>query len=481
MKQLGFVFYVFVLLLPHGISYATTVSAGDCTSAMMPSRVERTRNPEDIISFRYKNHITRYDSASLDSFIRVTMIDEYIPGIATWASKNGQVIWQQCYGWANLEDSVAVTDTTSFMLASISKTVTGTAIMQLWERGEFNLDDDINDHLPFAVRNHNYPDSAITFRMLMTHTSSIHDQEWILGPLAQPGDPNIPLNVILHEYLVPGGTYYSTLNYSNAVPGTNYDYSNVGIALLGYLVETIEDSLDSFPIHCQDSIFAPLDMDHTSWFLAGMDTNNIAVPYHWNGVTFVPYEHYGYPLYPSVQLRSSAKALAQHLTVIQQYGIVDTVRILDSTTVALILSPHFTVDSTHTMGLTWNYVAIGSRWVWSHTGSWLGASTVYGFCPDESSAVIVLTNGESYDGKIAIGVAILDYALQYGIVEERSKAVRGKNFAATIFRGPLQLPGGKKCRVFDITGRVVEPRKIQSGIYFIEVDGVVTQKVVKVR
>jgi parallel beta-helix repeat protein len=52
---------------------------------------------------------------------------------------------------------------------------------------------------------------------------------------------------------------------------------------------------------------------------------------------------------------------------------------------------------------------------------------------------------------------------------------------ATIFRGPLQLPEGEKCKVYDITGRVVEPSKIHPGIYFIEVDGVVTQKVVKVR
>ncbi len=55
------------------------------------------------------------------------------------------------------------------------------------------------------------------------------------------------------------------------------------------------------------------------------------------------------------------------------------------------------------------------------------------------------------------------------------------NLSATMFSGPLQLPKGKKCKVFDITGRVVEPGKIQLGIYFIEVDGVVTQKVVKVK
>jgi predicted outer membrane repeat protein len=55
------------------------------------------------------------------------------------------------------------------------------------------------------------------------------------------------------------------------------------------------------------------------------------------------------------------------------------------------------------------------------------------------------------------------------------------NLTATIFRGSLQLPKDKKCKVYDITGRVVEPSKIQPGIYFIETDGVVTQKVVKVR
>jgi hypothetical protein len=69
-------------------------------------------------------------------------------------------------------------------------------------------------------------------------------------------------------------------------------------------------------------------------------------------------------------------------------------------------------------------------------------------------------------------------------IEERStvKSVdKERVITTTIFRGPLQLPEDKKCKVFDITGRVVEPSKIQPGIYFIEIDGVVTQKVVKVR
>ena len=71
----------------------------------------------------------------------------------------------------------------------------------------------------------------------------------------------------------------------------------------------------------------------------------------------------------------------------------------------------------------------------------------------------------------------------WGIEEEPIGRPVGEygNLTATIFRGPLQLPEGKECKVYDITGRVVEPSKIQPGIYFIEVDGVVTQKVVKIR
>ena len=68
-----------------------------------------------------------------------------------------------------------------------------------------------------------------------------------------------------------------------------------------------------------------------------------------------------------------------------------------------------------------------------------------------------------------------------GIKENIITVKKGSKLITTIFTGRLQLPEDKQYKVFDITGRVVEPDKIQPGIYFIEVDGVVTQKVVKIR
>jgi hypothetical protein len=68
-----------------------------------------------------------------------------------------------------------------------------------------------------------------------------------------------------------------------------------------------------------------------------------------------------------------------------------------------------------------------------------------------------------------------------GIEEGEIVSVSKPYLAPTIFRGPLQLPEGHTCRVFDITGRVAMPDQLKPGIYFVEIDGVITDKVVKVR
>ena len=437
----------------------------------------------------------------------------HLPGVATWASLNGEVIWQKCYGYANLEDSVPVADTTLFMLASISKTITATAAMQLWEREEFELDDDINDYLPFEVRNPNHPDSVITFRMLMTHTSSIEDNWTVIDPLyVWGGDSPIPLGSFLEDYLVPGGAYYdSASNFHTYPPGDDFDYCNVAVALLGYLVEAIEDS---FPIHCQDSIFDPLSMYETSWFLAGLNMNNIAVPYHWSGVEYVPYQHYGYPDYPDGQLRTSAQQLARHLMAFIQYGMVDTVRILDSTTVDIMRTVQYDVTSTWKMGLIWMYQYVSARWLWGHAGADWGVSTVAVFCPSENSVVIVLTNGESQPGKLAIMNTLLNYAQELSVQEMDDQYMPAsflqvypnpfKNLTTVSF-SKGQRAESMELQIYDAAGRLVRQwddaavrtseyitwngtdntgKELGSGVYFVTLQAGecgVTQKVLLVR
>ncbi len=68
-----------------------------------------------------------------------------------------------------------------------------------------------------------------------------------------------------------------------------------------------------------------------------------------------------------------------------------------------------------------------------------------------------------------------------GVTEERNSSVRTQNYGSTIFSGPLLLPESRKCRVFDVSGRVVAPDKMKPGIYFIEIDEKTIQKVIKIR
>jgi hypothetical protein len=88
-----------------------------------------------------------------------------------------------------------------------------------------------------------------------------------------------------------------------------------------------------------------------------------------------------------------------------------------------------------------------------------------------------------------LGDSVSDYVnfipwLYWPGVEEMPSVnpiVERNTIGSTIFSGPLQLPEGKNCKVFDITGRVVLPDEIKPGIYFIEIDGKITQKVIKIK
>lgn len=357
---------------------------------------------------------TPRDSSSLDSLIRHKMAENHIPGVASLALKDGQIVWNQCYGYAVLEDSIPVADSTLFYLASISKTSVAIALMQVWEQFSFSLDDDVGTHLGFPVRNPYYPDSVISIRMCMTHMSSINDNWPILDPLNIQGDSPIPLGEFLEEYLVPGGIYYSQDNYNPWPPATQDDYCNMGAAICGYIVELLADS---FPVWCHDSIFDPLSMSRTAWFLSQLDTSNIAMPYHWDGAIHIPYGHIGKPYYPCGTLRTSSLQLARLLTAFMQYGVIDdTVRILDSTTVELMTTSQYPILNPE-QGLFWYKKFLDGRWIWGHQGWSAGIRARVAFDWNNNTGAVVLTNGEDINSVTQITIALLNHAAQFGVAE----------------------------------------------------------------
>jgi len=155
--------------------------------------------------------------------------------------------------------------------------------MQLYERGFFDLDDDVNDYLNFNLRNPKYPDKEITFRMLLSHQSSLavdlptfKFNRVIPAGLEVVGYPY----PFLRDYLVPGGLHYKPQVWTDTNPGEETYYSNIGYATLGYLVEILSGK--TFEEYCSENIFEPLDMNNSSFRLANVNSSRVAVPYDSN-------------------------------------------------------------------------------------------------------------------------------------------------------------------------------------------------------
>ena len=275
-------------------------------------------------------------------------------------------------------------------VASVTKTATCIAVMQLWERKKFALDADVNAYLSFPMRNVAYPEAPVTFRQLLTHTSSIAD-----GPAYDKsyvcGDSRTPLGQWLRDYLTAGGAFHDPRrNFQPWKPGMQFEYSNVAYGLLGHLVETLSGM--SYSDYMLKRVFAPLGMSHSRILLAGMDPRSHATPYTYvsggdvaavqlrdpawtppadrTGGVQVPHCLYSWGTPPDGLARTSALELSRLLRAFMNGGTVEGHRVLRSRTIAQILSDQHvpltaTQTTTQVQGLTWRtYGGLGPGPVW---------------------------------------------------------------------------------------------------------------------
>jgi CubicO group peptidase (beta-lactamase class C family) len=307
----------------------------------------------------------------------------------------GEVLLARGYGVLSIESEALVTADTPFMVASISKVVTATALMQLVEGGDLNINEPINNLLPFGVDNPRTEDEIILLRQLLTHTSGIRDRNNLWGELGDadalyvPGDSPIALGDFMEGYLVADGEWYREANFYPLMPDVGLRYSNIAFALAGHIVETVSGTpLDD---HCDASIFSTLNMANTGWHLADFDVDTVAVPHSGYGGDRTPYGHYGYPDYPDGQLRSSAADLARFLLAFDQGGALDGGRILEESTVDQMWTPQVPeVDDTQGLGwYWWNENGVDGV---GHEGADYGVATQMFLDVDSGVGVIVLAN-----------------------------------------------------------------------------------------
>ncbi|MFD1984551.1 serine hydrolase domain-containing protein [Mesorhizobium newzealandense] len=351
--------------------------------------------------------------SSIDAVIEGKLKDFSIPGSAVGIVQNGRLVWAKGYGWADVTRKVPMTPKTIMNIGSISKTITATAVMQLWERGLIDLDADVSRYLTYQVVNPKHPSVAITTRRLLNHRSSIRDGKSYWESYAC-GDPTAALGDWLEAYLTSGGAYFDADdNFHGWAPGILErdqpgGYCNVAYGLLGRLVECVTGA--RFNDYCAHHIFTPLGMNSTGWYLGDVNLDRHAVLYGKitkeklesgrqllaaPGLTIdeltpgarMPHCLYSYPTYMEGLARTSVEELSLFLAT---YAYRGGNQLLKQSTINLMLS-----DVHDGRPLCWNRLILeNGDVIWGHAGSDPGVKTYMGFREMDETGVIIYFNGD---------------------------------------------------------------------------------------
>jgi CubicO group peptidase (beta-lactamase class C family) len=177
---------------------------------------------------------------------------EKLPGITAIIVKDQQVLWKGGYGMANIEEQIPADPSTLFSICSISKLFTAIAIMKLYEEGKLRLDDRVDDILPSYNLSQIYPESGpVTVRTLLTHSSGLPREAafpyWTGPDFPFPTRDKILEKLDEQETLYPASTYFQ--------------YSNLGLTLLGEIIEKISNQ--PYGEYITRNILEPLDLKNT--------------------------------------------------------------------------------------------------------------------------------------------------------------------------------------------------------------------------
>ncbi|HST09026.1 MAG TPA: serine hydrolase domain-containing protein, partial [Terriglobales bacterium] len=189
----------------------------------------------------------------LENTISKFMAANSVPGISAAVVLNGEEVWSEGFGMADLENSVPVTPQTLFRLASISKPITATAAMHLWEQGKLDIEAPIQKYCPA------YPqkESPISTRLLMAHLGGIRHYR-------HDSNADLETNNTKHfDDPIPGGIQFFANDPLVAKPGTKFNYSTQGFTLVGCAIEGASGK--KYVDYVQETVFAPAGMTSTRW------------------------------------------------------------------------------------------------------------------------------------------------------------------------------------------------------------------------
>lgn len=211
---------------------------------------------------------------ALEAFLQREATRNRAPGIAVAVFDRRGLVWSRAHGAADLEAGTPMAVGSSNIIASVTKTFVATAILQQWEQGRIGLNDDLSTYLPYRLRNPAFPKSKITFRHVLTHTTSLSE----LGPTPGPydfayftGDLYGRLGEWSQIYLGVGQNGYGRDNhmYLRHRPGTYPSYSNIAWAPAAQAISNVTGT--DFTEYVLANIVGPLGLTNTGFRLDQVD------------------------------------------------------------------------------------------------------------------------------------------------------------------------------------------------------------------
>lgn len=322
-------------------------------------------------------------------------VDEYMaqyigitsPGAAVVLVKDGKIILSKGYGYADLENRIAVDPTlTIFEYGSVSKLFVYTTLMRLSEAGKLDLYADIRQYLPEGFLRTLRYNEPITLLHIMNHTAGFEDNLFSVL-LSSPED--LPTLEEAVRILQPEQVYQ---------PGKVSAYSNYAVALAAYICEQIIGQ--DYHAYIKEMFFAPLGMNHTSAHPTLIDiprlTDSKAIGYHARGDgTFKPGDWSYVPLYPAGSVNGTAEDLARFAMAFmpdrdQKNPLFSKKDTLDEMFIqSHAMGPGMTGFSHGFIEWDGEYRGLG------HGGNTIAFTAQLNIVPEERFGVIILTNASN--------------------------------------------------------------------------------------
>jgi CubicO group peptidase (beta-lactamase class C family) len=186
------------------------------------------------------------DFGKVRAFIQEQMATQSIPSITVAVARGNEILWEEGFGWADRQNDIKASAHTPYYLASVTKSLTGAALVMLQERGKLDLDRPVNDYLGAAkLHSPMFDPSQATVRRVATHTAGLttYARECALDD----AECRTSINTAIERY----GVIFSP-------PGDHFDYSNLGYGILGDVISRVSGK--TYGDFLNDEIFQPLGM-----------------------------------------------------------------------------------------------------------------------------------------------------------------------------------------------------------------------------